>query len=158
MSPEPQPVDLVVDHGLLGDVGIGGGDVRLGLVVVVEADEVFYRVVRKELAKLLEKLRRQGLVVRNDEGWHLHPLDDIRHGEGFARAGDAEEHLLPRPPADAVHELVDGLGLVPGGLVGGFDPEVHGVKIRCTRRGSVRRGPARATKFAGPAYPPALRV
>jgi hypothetical protein len=42
-------------------------------------------------------------------------------------------------------------------LVGGFDPEVHGVKIRCTRRGSVMRGPVRAASFtraglsAGPA-------
>ena len=33
----PQPLDLVVDRGVLLDVGVGLGDVRLGLVVVVVA-------------------------------------------------------------------------------------------------------------------------
>ena len=44
-----------------------GGDVRLGLVVVVVADEVLDRVVGKELAELVAELRRQRLVVRDHQ-------------------------------------------------------------------------------------------
>ena len=40
-----QPVDLVVDRRVLLDVGVAGGDVRLGLVVVVVADEVLDAVL-----------------------------------------------------------------------------------------------------------------
>ena len=41
-----QPVDLVVDRRVLLDVGVARRDVRLGLVVVVVADEVLDPVVR----------------------------------------------------------------------------------------------------------------
>ena len=40
-----QLVDLVVDVGVLVDVGVGARDVRLGLVVVVVGDEVLDGVV-----------------------------------------------------------------------------------------------------------------
>jgi len=40
-------------RGLLLDVGVGGRDVRLGLVVVVVGDEVLDRVVREEALELL---------------------------------------------------------------------------------------------------------
>jgi hypothetical protein len=40
----PQPLDLLVDRGVLLDVGVAVRDVRLGLVVVVVADEVLDRV------------------------------------------------------------------------------------------------------------------
>ena len=40
-----QPVDLLVDAGVLLDVGVGAGDVGLGLVVVVVGDEVLDGVV-----------------------------------------------------------------------------------------------------------------
>ena len=42
----PEPLDLLVDRGVLLDVGVGLRDVRLGLVVVVVGDEVLDRVVR----------------------------------------------------------------------------------------------------------------
>ncbi len=45
----PQPLDVVVDRAVLLDVGVGLGDVRLGLVVVVVRDEVFNGVVRQHL-------------------------------------------------------------------------------------------------------------
>ena len=58
-----QPVDLVVDRGVLLDVEVLRRDVRLGLVVVVVGDEVLDRVVGEELAELVAELRRQRLVV-----------------------------------------------------------------------------------------------
>ncbi len=62
-----QPVDLVVDRRVLLDVEVLGRDVRLGLVVVVVADEVLDGVVREELPELVAELRREGLVVGDDE-------------------------------------------------------------------------------------------
>ncbi len=41
-----EPIDLVVDRRVLLDVGVARGDVGLGLVVVVVADEVLDPVVR----------------------------------------------------------------------------------------------------------------
>jgi hypothetical protein len=58
----PQPLDLVVDRGVLLDVGVGGGDVGLGLVVVVVADEVLDGVVGEELPELVGQLGGEGLV------------------------------------------------------------------------------------------------
>ena len=49
-----QPVDVVVDRGVLLDVEIGLRDVRLGLVVVVVGDEVLDGVVREELRNSLQ--------------------------------------------------------------------------------------------------------
>ena len=55
----PEAIDLVVDRRVLLDEGVTGRDVRLGLVVVVVADEVLDPVVREELPHLLRELRRQ---------------------------------------------------------------------------------------------------
>ena len=43
-------LDVLVDRGVLLDVGVARGHVGLGLVVVVVRDEVLDRVVREELA------------------------------------------------------------------------------------------------------------
>jgi hypothetical protein len=61
------PVDLLVDRGVLLDVGVGARDVGLGLVVVVVGDEVLDRVVGEELAQLAVELRGQRLVRRQDQ-------------------------------------------------------------------------------------------
>ena len=65
-------VDLVVDERVLLDVRVRRGDVRLGLVVVVVADEVLDGVVGEELLELAVELRRQRLVVRDDQRGPLH--------------------------------------------------------------------------------------
>ena len=48
-------------------------------------------------------------------------FDDMRHGEGFARAGDAEEGLVGEAVLDAFGEGFDRGGLVAGGGEFGFD-------------------------------------
>ena len=62
-----QPVDLLVDCGVLLDVEVLGGDVGLGLVVVVVGDEVLDRVAREVRAELVAQLGRQRLVVGDDQ-------------------------------------------------------------------------------------------
>ncbi len=73
-----QLVDLVVAAGVLLDVGVAAGQVRLRLVVVEVADEVLDRVVREEIAELAVELRRERLVVGQHEGGLVDLLDDLR--------------------------------------------------------------------------------
>jgi len=89
-----QAVDLVVDRGVLVDVGVALLDVGLGLVVVVVGDEVLDGVVREEIAKLLVELGRQRLVVGDHQRRFLDFLCDPRYGVRFSGAGHPEQGLF----------------------------------------------------------------
>ena len=116
---EAELVQLVVDGGFFFDVEVAGRDVGLGLVVVVVGDEVLDGVVGEELFELVVKLGGEGLVVREDERGALRLLDNLGHGESFAGAGDAEQHLIFFTGGKTADELGDGAGLVAlGGVVG----------------------------------------
>ncbi len=110
-----QPVDLVVDGGVLLDVGVRRRDVRLGLVVVVVGDEVLDPVVGEELLELGGQLRGQGLVRLDDQGGPLDGLDGPGDGGRLARSGDAQQRLVPVAPFEPGHQPGDGLRLVAGG-------------------------------------------
>ena len=110
-----QTVDLVVDGAVLFNVGVGGGNVRLRLVIVVVGHEIFHRIIREELPELGAQLRRKGLVVCEDEGRPVAVGDDVRHGECLAGAGDAEQRLFLVAPEYPLGEGVNRLGLVAGG-------------------------------------------
>ena len=56
---------------VLLDVRVRRRHVGLGLVVVVVRDEVLDGVVREELLELAVELRRQRLVVRDDQRRHV---------------------------------------------------------------------------------------
>ena len=90
---EPQPRDVVVPRRVLLDVEVGLRDVRLGLVVVVVGDEVLDGVVREELPELVAELRRERLVVGDDERRPAGLLDRPRHRRRLAGAGRADERL-----------------------------------------------------------------
>ena len=81
---QPHLLDVLVDVGILLDIGVGGRDIRFGLVVVVVADEVFHCVVREELLELAIQLRRQRLVWRHHQGRFLHRLHQV--GDGISLA------------------------------------------------------------------------
>src|SRR3979409_774607 len=70
-----QAVDLVVDRAVLLDVEVLRRHVGLRLVVVVVGDEVLDRVLGEELPELVAELRRQGLVVGDDQRGPLDLLD-----------------------------------------------------------------------------------
>ena len=118
-----KPLDLLVDRGVLLDERVGGGDVGLGLVVVVVGDEIYDRVVRHQVLELGRELGRERLVRRHHQRRPLHRLDGLGHRERLARAGDPEERLMGRAGADALGESRDGGGLVAGRLVRGLDSE-----------------------------------
>ena len=85
------------------------GDIGLGLVVVVVGHKILYRVVREKFLKLGAELGRQGLVVGQHQGGPLHRLDDLGHGEGLARTGDAKKGLLIQTVLNARRQGGDGL-------------------------------------------------
>src|SRR5262249_26318813 len=60
-------VDLIVDIGVFGDVGVGAGNVGLGLVVIVVRDEVLDGVFREELLELRTELSGESPVRRKNE-------------------------------------------------------------------------------------------
>jgi len=76
-----QPVDLLVDLGVLFDVGVGLGDVGLRLVVVIVGNEVVDGVIGEELAELPVQLGGQGFVVGDNQGGLLDVLDHVGDGE-----------------------------------------------------------------------------
>ena len=116
-------VDLFVDRRFLLDVRVGARDVGFRLVVVVIGNEILDGVVRKETLELAVELRRQRLVRRQDQRRTLCRLNDVRHRERLARAGDAEQHLIVLVLRDAIDEFGDRLWLVAPRLVIGFDFE-----------------------------------
>ena len=89
-----QLVELVVDGGFFVDVNVGGGNVGFGLVKIVVADEIFDGVFREKRFELVIKLRGERFVVRQDQRGAVGSFDELGHREGFAGAGDAEQHLV----------------------------------------------------------------
>ena len=109
---QTQLVKLVVDGQVFLYVGVGGGNVGLGLVVVVVADEVLHGVVGEELAELAVELGRQRLVVAQHQRGAPKLLYDVGYGECLAATRDALQHLRPLAAPHALHQLADGLRLV----------------------------------------------
>ena len=109
---------------VLLDVGVGAGQVRLGLVVVEVADVVLDGVVREELAELRVQLGSQRLVVRQDQGGLLMRLDRLGDRECLAGSGRAQQRLMAQAFGQAFAQFIDRLGLVAGGLEVGNEPKV----------------------------------
>ncbi len=117
------PVDLFVYGRILLDIGVRARDIGFRLVVIVIGDEIFDRVFRKKSLHFGVELGRQRLVRCQDEGRALQPLDHLRHGEGLARTGDAQQHLVALRlrerafAAQARDQLLDRGRLIAGRLI-----------------------------------------
>ena len=122
-----QLVDFVVDGAVLFDIGIGLRNVRLGLIVVVIGDKVFYRVVGKEFLELAAELRRERFVMCEHKRRTLQTLNYVRHSERLARACYAEQSLLFIAFLNASDQRFNCLRLVACGLVFGVNLEIHSV-------------------------------
>ena len=111
-----QAVNLVVDGTVLLNIGVCGRDISLGLIVVVVGDEIFYRIIGEKAAHLGTDLAGQRFIRLQDQRRAIHPGDDVGHGEGLARAGDAQQRLGVVTLMDALHQRFYRLRLVAGGL------------------------------------------
>ena len=63
------------------------------------------------------KLGSESFVVSEDDCGAVDLFDQLRDGESFAGAGDAEEDLMPVAVIHTADELGDGFGLVAARLV-----------------------------------------
>ena len=121
---EAQLVELVVDGGFLFDVDVAGGNVGFGLVVVVIDTKYSTALCGKKRLELVVELRRQGLVVGQNQRGTVDLLDHLGHGEGLARTGDAQQDLVLVAVKDTAGERLDGFLLVAAGCVVGNELEV----------------------------------
>ncbi|MNZ13788.1 hypothetical protein D3C78_306950 [compost metagenome] len=110
---------MVVDRGVLLDIGVGGRYVGFRLVIVVVGNEVFDGVIRKEGAELAVKLCRQRLVGRQNQRRALNLGDDVGDAEGLPRPGHTQQRLVRKAGFQPFHHLANGLRLVAGGLEAG---------------------------------------
>ena len=115
-----QTVDLIIDGRVLLNIGIAGGNIRLRLIIIIVADKVLNRAVGKEGAELAAQLRRQCLIVRDDQGGPLHFFDHRGHRKGLARAGHAKQGLRPQPLVKPLRQSLNRLRLIALGLILGY--------------------------------------
>ena len=111
-----QALDLVIDGGILFDIRIRLGDIGLRLVIIVVRNEIFHGVFREKLAELRAELGGKRLVVRKHQRGPVEVGDDVRHREGLAGAGDAEQDLIAQTHLKPLRQLLNRLRLVAGGL------------------------------------------
>ena len=109
-----QTVDLVIDGGVLGNIGIRGGNISLRLIIIIVGNKVFHRVVGEEFLEFTVQLGRQRFVVGQHQGGTVQLLYDIGHGEGLSRSRDAKQRLGTVSLPEAIHQGLDGLRLIPG--------------------------------------------
>src|SRR5208283_3085744 len=151
--PVPQPVDLLVDGGILFDVEVDLGDIRFGLVVVVVADEVLDRVLGKERSELAHELCRERLVRADDQRRTLEACDHVRHRERLAAARDPEERDELLSPLHPLDDRVDRLGLVALGHEVGLELELPRKRLRRPPGAAVPGHGTTGNSLAAPGYP-----
>ena len=109
-------VDLFVDGEVFLNIGVGGGQISLGLIVVVIRHVIVDGVIGEEAAHLLIELGGERLVMAQYQRGLVDVGNDIGHRERLTRTGHTKQHLGRVALAYAVGELPDGLGLVARGL------------------------------------------
>ncbi len=107
-----KPVDLFVDAGIFLDVRIGRRNISFRLEIIIVADEIVDGVVREELFEFAGELRRQRLVVGDDERGTVQLRDRLRDGERLARSGRSEQRLVPFAFEHPFDQLFDRARLV----------------------------------------------
>ena len=122
---QSQLLQLVVDAQVLFDICVGHREIGLRLVVIVVRDEVLHGVLREETLELPVELRRKCLVVTQDQGGTLQPLDDVGHREGLAGARDTHQGGALASRGDRFADLRYRLRLVTGRRVWSVQPEFH---------------------------------
>ena len=115
-----QLVDFVVYLQFFFDVGVGTGNVRFRLIIVVIRYKKLHTVFGKKLPKFVAELSRQSLVVRYDQRRPLHVSDNVCHSEGFSRTRNAQQNLCPQSVVKPFRQRFDCLRLIAARLVFAF--------------------------------------
>ena len=91
---DPELVNLVVDTQVFFYIGIGHGNIGLRLIIIIVGDEVLHGILREESFEFAVQLGCEGFVVAQNQGRTLKPLNDVRHGKGFAGTGYAQQRNI----------------------------------------------------------------
>ena len=105
-------VYLFVDLRIFFDIGIGARHIGFRLIVVIIRNEILHRVFREEAFHFTIKLRGKRLVRCQDQGWALHRLNHLGHGEGLAGTCHTQQHLVAVTGLQASDKLRNGARLV----------------------------------------------
>ena len=122
---QAQLLDIGINRKVFFNISVSRRNESLRLVVVVIGDEIFHGILREERLELAIELRRQGLVVAQDERRPVELRQHIGNSEGLARAGHPEQCLGTVAPLQSLDELLDGLRLVARGLEVRYEFKVH---------------------------------
>ena len=114
---QPHLLDVLVDSRVFFNEEVALRHIGLRLVVVVVADEILNRVLRKKLPELAVQLGCQGLVGRKNDGRAAQAGNHIGHGESFARTGHTQQGLEHLPIVNAFNQLLNCRGLIASRLV-----------------------------------------
>ena len=112
-------VNLVIDRAIFFDVGIARWHIGFWLVVIVVRDEILDRIFREKFLELPIKLPSKCLIMSNDQGRFIDLGNDLAHGIGLPRTSRSHQDLGLLAPLDIIHQLLDGLRLIPRRLVFG---------------------------------------
>ena len=115
----PHFIDFIVDGGVFFNIGIGLGQVGLGLVIIVIADKIPHRVIREKRFKLIVKLSRKGFIMSEHQSRFLHLFYDVGNGISFSGTRYSEQSLGAWAGSQALDQFFDGLGLVSRRLIVG---------------------------------------
>ncbi|KFB74344.1 MAG: hypothetical protein AW09_000373 [Candidatus Accumulibacter phosphatis] len=130
-------LDVLVDRRILFDEQVACRNISLGLVVVVIGNKILDRVVGKELAEFGIELCSERLVGCQHQRRTAGSRDDVGHGVGLARAGDAEQGLEREPILQSLDQLVNCRRLITSrqeGLVETKRAALEGDEGRLLRR------------------------
>jgi hypothetical protein len=84
------------------------------------------------------ELRRERLVVRQNQRGTIQRLDDFRHRERLARPGHAKQNLMLVARFHTADKLVDRRRLITTWLIVAAELEFHGMRLLLARWASVK--------------------
>ena len=120
-----QLLDLVIDSGILGDIGVRACNIRLGLVIIIITDEILHRILGEKLLELSVKLCRQSLIMCDHQRRPLYPLYHIGHSKGLAAARHAQQRLVRLARQQTGHQPVHRLRLIARQFIFGMYLKIH---------------------------------
>ena len=112
-----QFVNLLVDGGILRNVGVCRRYVCFRLIIIVIGNKIFHCIVWEKFLHLPVKLRRQRLIVCNDQRRFVQLLNNICHGKCLTGTCDSKQRLELIAFFKTCHEICDGFRLIPSWLI-----------------------------------------
>ena len=116
-SGQSQFVNLIIDGGILGNIGIRRRHIGFRLIIIVIAHEILHRILREKFLEFAVKLSGKRFIMSNNQGRLLNLLDDVRHGKCLSGTCDTQQGLELVAFLKSGNKLFNSLRLIAGGLI-----------------------------------------